>query len=143
MCSMLNCNRDALLGGLCKDHHDESEQRRLRREAALRALHAGVVDGKQIEDATLRDEFFRIRVWWFDVCRSIQNSRDVGHIPLDEAPYAVEWCISLVQEIIDADGAIRIGKRVSDKLEGTRFWVWGRFENLQKGLHSNGTPREP
>lgn len=63
-------------------------------------------------------------------------------MPADEADAALEWCIALAQEIIDAERAHRTGGRVSDKLEATRHWVWDRFNNLEAGRHSNGTARE-
>jgi len=63
-------------------------------------------------------------------------------MPLDEALFAQSWCISLAQEIIDAELATRKGERFSQSLDITREWVWDRFKNLEAGLRSNGTKRD-
>lgn len=60
----------------------------------------------------------------------------------DEVEPAKEWCISLAQEIVDAEIAIRNGVRPSYTFEATRLWVWDRFNNLESRLMSNGVPRQ-
>jgi hypothetical protein len=59
----------------------------------------------------------------------------------DEAEYAIEWCIALAKEIVDAEIAFRKGTPSSYSLESTREWVWERFHNLEKGIMSNGIKR--
>jgi hypothetical protein len=63
-------------------------------------------------------------------------------MPLDEAEYALEWCIALAQEIVAAEYRLRNGLGISDlRLDFTRRWVWERFSNLEAGLRSNGLTR--
>jgi hypothetical protein len=59
----------------------------------------------------------------------------------DEAEYAIEWCIALAIEIVDAEMLYRNGEMPLDSLTHTRFWVWERFKNLENGLRSNGIER--
>ena len=79
--------------------------------------------------------------WWNRACGVVQSQYGTELMPLDEAEYACEWCIALAQEIVDAEIAVRAGKRIPDSLEATRFWVWERFKFLETGLRSNGLPR--
>jgi hypothetical protein len=61
----------------------------------------------------------------------------------DETKYAIDWCIALAQELVDAERASRTSAPFDPtKLEYTRQWVWERFGNLERGLMSNGVKRE-
>jgi hypothetical protein len=60
----------------------------------------------------------------------------------EEAEFAMEWCITFAQEIVDAERAARKGNPApSLHMESTRQWVRERFRNLERGLMSNGVPR--
>ena len=59
------------LGGLCQRHHEEAEGKRLRYDTALAALNTGLIDNEAVRPGPLRDEFCRVRDWWFDVCQYV------------------------------------------------------------------------
>jgi hypothetical protein len=60
----------------------------------------------------------------------------------DEATYAVEWCIGIACELVTLERSF-----LSDTpfdVETSRYYrksFWERFDNLEKGLMSNGYPR--
>ncbi len=58
-----------------------------------------------------------------------------------EAAYAQEWYIALAKEIVSAERAVRSGRETDFMLEHTSKMVYERFNNLEKGLMSNGVPR--
>jgi len=108
----------------------------------VKALHYGLIDGALPSDAEIREELVRLRRWWQAACDSLISR--IPHPSLkDQAEPATSWCIALVQELIDAERAIRAGKPVDNttRLNGTREWVWDRFGNLERGLMSNGVAR--
>jgi hypothetical protein len=115
-----------------------AEARRARCDAALAALDSGQID-EFVAPGPLRDEFLRVRNWWFDVCSYVSSSRE-HPVLRDETEYAVEWCIGLVECIIDEERDRRIGKEDATH-EYSRRLLWERFENLQRGLKSNGVAR--
>ena len=142
VCRVSGCNDVPYLGGLCKKHHDEYIRRTQRRDAAIHALHTGAVGERLPDDTSLREELLRLRQWWARACNAVQRQRDEEFMPLDEAEYALEWCITLAQEIIDAELLFRAGKNSTyDSLLANRSWVWERFNFLESGLRSNGLPR--
>lgn len=141
-CIARGCEEEAAIGGYCEEHYQDHTREEARRNAAVSALHTGLVAGQLLENQPLREEFFKLQDWWHDACRSVQTKRDVRNVPYDEAEYALEWCIRLAQEIIDADAVIKAGKTTDYQLDHTRQWVWDRFRNLEAGLRSNGLPRE-
>jgi hypothetical protein len=63
-------------------------------------------------------------------------------MPLDEADYATEWCITLAEEIVKAEHQIAKSQAIPTSFEVARQWVWERLRNLDAGLRSNGRPRE-
>lgn len=137
-CSL--CEEPPYLGGFCKEHHAERTDKMQKREAALKALHFGTVGDRLPDDLALRDELLRLREWWDRACRSV-NYQIQDQVLLDEAKYAVEWCIALAQEIVQGEEAIRDGHPVPYSFKATRGWVWDRFSNLEAGLMSNGVKR--
>lgn len=134
------CEEPPYLGGLCREHHAEYTEKQQKREAACKALHFCLVGGRLPDDPTLRDELLKLRKWWDRACSSV-NGQIQDKVLLDEAKYAVEWCIALAQEIVQAEEAMRDGRPVSYSLQATREWVWDRFSNLEAGLMSNGIKR--
>lgn len=141
-CIKSGCSDEPYLGGLCKSHHEEAESKKRLRDEALTTLHHGTIDGELASDPKLRNELERLRECWYRTCSVLQTQRGIPSMPLDEAKYATDWCISMAQEIIKAEREIASGRQVSLSLESTRRWVWERFENLDAGLCSNGTRRE-
>jgi len=140
-CLESGCLEPPFLGGLCKQHHEEEAEKSRRRTAAINALHTAVIEGRILDNLELRDELMQIRKWWDRACHSVNyNIKD--EVLADEAKYAIEWCISLSQEIVDAEIAFRAGNNPSRQLEATREWVWERFHNLEAGLMSNGVKRQ-
>lgn len=78
--------------------------------------------------------------------RHVTHSNSVFPTPFfkDEAESTISCCIALVQELIDAERAIRAGKPFDvTMLNGTRQWVWERFGNLERGPMSNGGVARP
>lgn len=139
-CSKKGCSKPLYLGGLCKCHYDEGARREQRRDAAVRTLHSGTVDGRVLNNEELRAELLRLLTWWHRACDAVNYGRK-DPVLRDEAEYAVEWCIALAQEISDAELAFRNGENPTPALAATRVWVWDRFRNLEAGLMSNGIER--
>lgn len=141
LCTAPRCEETPYLGGLCKEHYEEQECRRRKENAAVDFLHSRVIEGQVIQHAELKEEANDLFRWWDRVCRAVQARRDVGHMPFDEADYAISWCCSIAQRIIEAELAYRAGKEVSPMLKAEREPFWERFRNLEVGLASNGVPR--
>lgn len=141
-CRKSGCLKEPYLGGLCRTHHDEDEARRQLHDDALTALHSGVIDDELPSDQSLRDELNRLREYWSRICSVLHAQRGTPAMPLDEAKYATDWCISLAEEIVKAQRQVAAGKTISTSLEFTGQWVWERLQNLDAGLCSNGTRRE-
>jgi len=140
VCSHAHCEEPLKFSGLCSEHFEEQQEKRRRRDAALQALHYGEIDGRLPDDLKLRDELQQLRSWWDRACFSV-NQQIQDSILQDEAQYAVEWCISLAQEIVVAELASRSGQPDPSAFISTRDWVWKRFSNLQAGYMSNGVKR--
>ncbi len=102
ICSVSGCIDAPYLAGLCEKHYKEHSQRTHHRDVAIQTLHTGTVEGRLPDEPSLREELSKLREWWDRACRVVQSQRDAEFMPLDEAEYALEWCISLAQEIIDA-----------------------------------------
>ena len=142
-CREYRCTEEPYLSGYCKQHHEERAAREASRDAAIRTLETGAIDGRLPDDLELREELMRIRERFVRarmVCMTQRGSKDM---PLDEAEYAFEWCVSLAEAIREAELAHRLGSRDRGSLEYVRQWVWDRFRNLEAGLRSNGLPRSP
>jgi hypothetical protein len=140
-CVVKGCYSDPYQSGLCQEHHEKNIVRKLRRDAALNALTTSAIDCRIPDDLRLREELFLIQKWWNRACTALRTNYGCDLMPLNEAEFALEWCISLSEEIIDAERAIRSGKAPDYSLEMTRKWVWDCFRNLEAGLKSNGMPR--
>lgn len=141
-CSQSDCDEPLQFAGLCSEHYAEQQEKRQQRDAAVRALHRGDVEGGLPHDPELREELQRLRQWWDKACFSV-NHQIQDKVLLDEAEYAIEWCISLAQEIVLAEKASRAGEPRPYTFAATREWVWRRFSNLEAGLMSNGVTRPP
>jgi hypothetical protein len=141
-CREPRCDEAVHLGGLCQKHHEEDSRRSRRRDAAVGALHTLIIDGRLPEGPGLREELLNLRPWWDRACDAVQTNRGSQLMPLDEAEFALEWCISLAQEIVDAELAVRSGRTIENSLGYTREWVWERFKNLEAGRRSNGLARD-
>lgn len=126
---------------MCRKHNEERTVRENRRRVAIATLHTAAVGDRLPDDPELRAELLRLQKWWFRVCDAVIEQRSVGPLPLDEAEYASEWCIALAQELVDAELALRSGKKPDARLEYIRHLVWDRFKNLEASLMSNGIPR--
>lgn len=140
-CTKLYCREMPFLGGLCKEHHEEAEAKRRRYNDALAALNSGRIDNELPPAGPLRDEFWRLRDWWFDVCAAVNSGREHS-VLRDEAEYAVSWCIGLAEYIVDEARDVRAGRQNSAEAQQyLRRHLWERFENLSRGLRSNGLAR--
>jgi hypothetical protein len=138
-CTKLHCTAPPFLGGLCERHHKDAELKRVRHDTALAALNTGQIDNESVAPGPLRDEFWRLRDWWFAVCNSVNEERE-HPVLRDETEYAVSWCIGLAEYIVDEERDGRAGKKDVSH-EYLRRHLWERFENLERGLMSNGIPR--
>jgi len=89
----------------------------------------------------LRDEFWRLRDWWSSVCSYVSSNHE-HPVLRDETEYAVSWCIALAEYIVDEERDRRAGKQEqASTYEYLRRDLWERFENLERGLMSNGVAR--
>ena len=143
-CYKSGCSDRPYVGGLCQKHQEEDLRRSQRRDTAVKLLQTCTIDGiARLENKEFHDELLRLRIWWH-LARDVSTIRNFrsNKMPSGQAMYASEWCISLAQELINADCALREGKCVSSKLDGTRGWVWGRFKKLEAGPQGNGFPRK-
>jgi len=139
-CRKSGCYAPLHLGGLCREHYEEGRVEEERRDDALTALHHATVDGTPLQSQELREELLKLRSWWHKACDVAQFGQSRPLMPHDEAEYAVEWCISLAKEIVTAERALRANEIDRGNLERTRLWVWERFDALEAGFRSNGTP---
>lgn len=140
-CQVAGCSLRPWRGWLCETHHEQDRVRRQREGDAVCALHKALIDGRLADEPSLRDELFRVREWWFKACDVVQSSRERDDMPADEAEYALEWCISAAQGIIDDERALRSGRQPDSMSIHRRAWVWKRIGFLARGLCSNGLPR--
>jgi hypothetical protein len=142
ICQKSACSNEPYLGGLCQVHHKEDQSRKQLRDDALTALHSGIVDGNPPRDPDLCSELDRLRVYWDRACLVLQTQHGTDLMPLDEAEFATDWCITLAQRIVEAQRKLTTGDALPMPLTLTRKWVWERLRNLDAGLRSNGTRRE-
>ena len=60
----------------------------------------------------------------------------------DETQFGTDWCIAITQELVDTERDRRAGAGGDTALrQYIRRETWLRFENLEKGLMSNGVAR--
>lgn len=136
-----NCPELAAVGQYCSKHYEKHEVQRRLRDRAVDALHAGVDSSSEVRTRDLVEEFRALQRWWYRACDGVNYKRSHDLLPLDEAPYAVEWCIALAVELLEAMRCVADGTKPLGQLDATRAWVWDRFWNLEQGLASNGRPR--
>ncbi len=139
-CRKDGCAEPPYLGGLCKWHHEECAAQESRRQAAIEALHYGKINGIYLKSQELQRELEKVRKWWHRACDAV-NYRREDKILRDEAGCALEWCIALAQEVVDAEVSHRGGRETAESFSFKQTWVWERFESLENGLMSNGIAR--
>ena len=140
-CAEYRCTDSPVIMGLCQRHHDELEAKERRYRTAVHALHTGIIDSDSMRPGPLRDEFWRLREWWFRVCAAATTRRR-DPVLRDEIEYATSWCVSIAQEIIDAERELRAGTGGDDRTrQYIRQQFWECFDNLERGLMSNGVER--
>jgi len=104
-------------------------------------LHDGVIDGEYFRPGPLREEFRRIQKWWHEVCAA-ENAEREHPVLKDETRCGTDWCIAIAQELIDSERDARAGEPGDTETRKCRRAVtWERFENLERGLMSNGVAR--
>lgn len=129
------------MGGLCKEHHEEKVLRQNNQDAARHLLETGTVGGRLLEKVELRDEWKQLRIRFERARSALVSGFGTEAMPLDEAEYAIDWCVSLAHQIRLAELAGREGRAPDGSLDDTRQWVWERFSHLESGRMSNGHPR--
>lgn len=140
-CRNPRCDEPPTVGGLCQTHFEESERKHRRYMEAADVLHTGRIDGTAIGPGPLGDEFLRVQHWWFEICSAVNAGRE-HPILKDETQCGTDWCIAIAQDLIDAERERRAGTGGdSEQRQYIRQLTWSRFENLEKGLMSNGIPR--
>ncbi len=140
-CSEPRCEEPPFLGALCNAHHEERQDLRRREDAATNFLHTGVIDSQAPLHPELREEYQQLSKWWTRVCEAAQTRHNALHMPAEEANYAISWCKSIAQIIIEAELIFRAGKEIPLLLKALREPYWERFRNLEAGHASNGLPR--
>lgn len=129
------------MDGLCREHHEMADRKHRRFMETDQVLHTGVIDGEDIRQGPLRDELQRVREWWGDICAAERTRRE-HPILREETQFGMDWCIAIAQEIVDAERDLRAGKPGDTEIRKyRRDQTWERFENLAKGLKSNGVAR--
>jgi hypothetical protein len=118
------------MGGLCRVHYDDESRRTHLHEAAITTLHTGEVEGALV-DGTLREDLEQLRDRWFVVCDVVNSGRGKDLVPLEHAEYAKEWCISLAEQIVEAQWAITVGETVASTFKFTKSWVWKRLHDIE------------
>lgn len=140
-CSRSGCDLAPYLGGLCKTHNAEHDREQAKRTRALDALRFRLPDSAVRSTGELADDWSTLRSRWNRVCDVVNGQHGTKQLPLNEAEYAMDWCIALAKELLDAEDTLAMGNKLSSSLEIARGWVNERFENLELGLMSNGRPR--
>lgn len=130
------------MGGYCVEHHEERETARVNREDALRLLHRGVIDDGRPELPEHADELKRLWHAWSETCSVTNHQFRSKLVPAEEAEYAVEWCIIIAIAILDAERAAKAGRKPDYMVQENKKHAWRRFDFLEQGLRSNGTPRK-
>ena len=139
-CRESRCFEPPYRDGLCEEHYEMYRRNKLRRDAAIETLHTAVIGGRLPDNPELHEELIKIRKWWDRACRSVINNFE-DEVLRDETEYASEWCIAIVQEIIDEELSYRQGSSERTFSKEIKRLAWERFENLEAGLMSNGVPR--
>ena len=139
-CFVSRCDEPPYLGGRCKEHYDEDKRKQQERRDAVEVLNNSGVDGTYPTDKSLRQLLSDIQKWWSRAHSAMAYGR-TDSVLRDEAEYAAEWCVALAWQIVRAERAFRAGQEPDYMLQHTSAWVFERFNNLQKGLMSNGVPR--
>jgi hypothetical protein len=141
VCKKFRCEEPLYMSGLCRKHFEEADQRHRRFMEAADVLHNGVIDGEYIRPGPLREELQRIQKWWDQVCAAEIAGRE-HPVLKDETRFGTDWCVAIAQEIIDAERDLRAGKPGDTEIRRyRRDETWKRFENLERGLMSNGVAR--
>lgn len=139
-CIRKYCELEATQWDYCEDHFIELQESNTRRENAAELLHTGRVEGKSITSDELKEEYFKLIDFHDEVRSSFRNRRPNGHIPNEEVEAAPSWCTGLA-EVIYYDELIYRGVNVINTNSHLREQLWNRIINVQKGLLSNGNPR--
>jgi len=140
-CGKFQCEKPLYKGGLCQKHFEEADHRHHRFMEAADVLRNGVIDGECIRLGPLLEEFQRVQKWWTQVCAAEIAGRE-HPVLKDETPFGTDWCIAIAQEIIDAERDLRAAKPSDTEIRKyRREETWKRFENLERGLMSNGVAR--
>jgi hypothetical protein len=132
LCKHKACGLPVEMAGFCVAHYQEDLENRRQETVAINTLHSqsGAIT---IKNRELSEELSRLKGLWDIACHAA-NSNIKNTVLKDQAPYAVEWCISLAKELILADRALIEGRAVSGSLEYTRNSVWSRFAEIDSQL---------
>jgi len=141
-CRRAGCQELPFVGGLCRVHGTDDAREEVLRSRAVQVLHHGLSADAPPFKPEFADELRRVGPWWRRACDVANTVRVHKKLPLDEAEYAVEWCISLAKAILQANDQAIAGHTHFPELEAVRSWVWERFENLERGYGSNGHARD-
>jgi hypothetical protein len=113
-CIVYDCPNEPYLGGRCKEHYEEDQQKRESRESALHLLHLGMVDDQILTNNELKKKFQRISPWWKEVCFVINNHMATDKLSIVDANGLNELCISAAREIVEAERSFRTGDQIDD-----------------------------
>ncbi len=130
-CRVDGCREMPHLGGFCLAHYEEDLRRGTLRDQA-RALLFGKADGGGVSDHTLQEDLHELMGRWSFVCSAGISQRSNDLVPLEHAEYAADWCISLAEQIIEAQRAINAGMPVACSYENTKRWVWERLHGIER-----------
>lgn len=128
--------------GLCAAHFEEEHRERVLHDQAVAILHGRPINGGLALRGEFDAELRRLRQRWWRACDAVNSARAQPSMPLEEAEYAVAWCIRLAEALLIANEAALAGQDRHPDIAFARTWVWERFENLDRGLQSNRLPRD-
>ena len=137
-CRHPRCTAEAHAQGFCKVHQQERQAHANDPAEAFALLERGTtLDNQPLQSSRLRTELVRLQNWWDRACEAAKFGRDFQTMPVEESRAAVDWCLHLTQQMLMADRG-QVPARVLDR---TRAEVWGRLNNLERGLKSDGRAR--
>ena len=101
-------------------------------DQAVRALHSGEVDAAFVVDPALREDLHLLMDRWRIVCAVGNSRRGSELVPLEYLELARDLCISLAEQIVEAQRAINTGAAVSPSYGHKKRRVWEQLHDIER-----------
>lgn len=142
ICNKLGCKNEAYLGGLCKKHYEEKQEQEKLVEEASALILKRCLDRKMLTQSTLKHDLEIIADYWRKAARSFQSNCEDDFFRGEEE-YALAWCENWAKTIIQFERRYReTGLICQEEYRAEIEHYAERFDNLEKGLTSNGLKRD-